>query len=131
MDVYFKTIGGAMTALVLCLALSKAGKDYGLLLGTLACCMILAAAAAYLDPVVSFFQELEELIPLDSAMLQILLKTVGISIVGEVAAMICADCGNSALGKAVQLLTGVLILWLALPLLQTLLDMIRQILEAL
>lgn len=131
MDVYFKTIGGAMIALILCLALSRAGKDYGLLLGVLSCCMILMAVVAYLEPIVAFFLDLVDLIPMDSSILQVLLKTVGISIVGEIAAMICTDSGNSALGKALQLLTSVLILWLSLPLLQTLLDMIRQILEAL
>lgn len=131
MDTYFKTVGGAMIALILCLSLSKAGKDYMLLLGVVACCMILAVAAAFLDPIILFFQELENMIPIDSSMLQILLKTVGISIIGEMASTICMDSGNSALAKAVQTLSTVVILWLTLPLLQILLDLIRQILEVL
>lgn len=130
MDIYMKTIGAALIALILCLTLSRTGKHYSMLLGILACCMVLAVAMAYLEPVVSFLDRLKDLISLDFALLEILMKTVGIGIVGEVAAMICTDSGNGALGKTLQLLTTILILWLSLPLLQTLIDLIGQILEA-
>lgn len=130
MDIYFKTIGIALIALFLCLVLSNAGKDYALLLGVLACCLAAAAAMRYLEPVVHFFHSLEELIPLDQNLLTVLVKTVGVGIVGELAAMICVDAGNSALGKAVQFMSSIMILWLALPLLQSLLDLVQEILEA-
>ncbi len=129
MDVFFKTIGCAMVALMLCLTLTGIGKDYTLLLATLSCCMVAAVAMAYLDPVIIFFRDLEALIPLEEDLLEILLKAVGISVIGELAVRICVDSGNSALGKSVQLMTSVTILWISLPLLQALLDLVRQILE--
>ena len=130
MDIYFKTIGGALIALVLFLTLSGTEKNYAMLLGLLACSMILGAAMTFLEPVLDFLSTLESLIELDIPLLQILLKAVGIAVIGDLAAMICVDGGNNAIGKALQLLTTLLILWLSLPLLQALLDIIRQILEA-
>lgn len=129
MDIYLKTVAGALVVLVLCLALSKQGKDFGLLLALLGCCMIAAVAVQFLNPVVSFFETLEKLIPLDNALLEVMLKAVGIGMIGEIAAMICADSGNAALGKALQVLTSVLILWLTLPLFEALLDLISGTLE--
>lgn len=131
MDIYFKALGAAMISLVLILTLSGTGKDYGILLMILASCLIICASFAFLSPVVVFFQDLTSMIHLDSELFSILLKTVGISMVGQIAALICADCGQAALGKTLQLMTNILILWLTLPLLQAMLDLIKEILEGL
>lgn len=129
MDIFYKTLGGAMIALLITLVMSGVGKDYSLLLGLLTCCMITAVALAYMEPIMSYFRQLEDLIPLDNGILGILLKITGIGIIGEIASLICNDSGNSALGKTLQLMTGVTILCMALPLLQMLMDLVAEILE--
>ncbi len=131
MDTYLKILAGTLMALVLCLVLSKQGTHFEMLLSLVTCCLILVGAASFLEPVISFFHSLEELIPLDSALLETVLKVVGIAMVGEIGTMICTDGGNAALGKALQMLTSALILWLSLPVLGALVDLIREILEAL
>ena len=129
MDIYLKALGGALLALLVCLVLSGTGKDFSMLLGLLTCCMITTVAMAYLDPVMAFLEQLEAMIPLDNSMLRILIKIMGIGIIGEVASLICSDSGSSALGKSLQLITGMMILWMALPLMQMLLDLIGEIME--
>ena len=124
-----KTLSGAILALLISLTLSGIGKNFSMLLGLLTCCLITAVAMAYLEPVTELFQQLEEMIPLDNGLLNCLMKMMGIGLVGEIASMICADSGNSAMGKTLQLLTTIVILWMALPLIQTLLDMIRGVLN--
>lgn len=131
MEGYFKAVPAALITAVLCLVLAKQGKDTAVLLTVLACVMILTAAMGYLSTVLEFFGTLEELVGLDSGYFQILLKVVGIGMVGEMASMVCADAGNSALGKALQILGTVLILCLSLPLFQGLLELIGSILEGL
>lgn len=131
MEGYFKAVAAALITAVLCLVLAKQGKDTAVLLTVLACVMILTAAMGYLSTVLEFFGTLEELVGLDSGYFQILLKVVGIGMVGEMASMVCADAGNSALGKALQILGTVLILCLSLPLFQGLLELIGSILEGL
>ena len=129
MDIFMKTLSGAILALLISLTLSGTGKNFSMLLGLLTCCLITAVAMAYLEPVTELFQQLEEMIPLDNGLLNCLMKMMGIGLVGEIASMICADSGNSAMGKTLQLLTTIVILWMALPLIQTLLDMIRGVLN--
>lgn len=129
MDGYLKAAAAALIASVFSLVLAKQGKDTALLLTVLVCAMILSAALGYLNTVIQFLETLEKLIGLKGDHFRILFKVVGIGITGEIASMICADAGNSALGKAVQILGTVLILCLSLPLFQGLLDLIGSILE--
>lgn len=128
MDMFFKAVAAALITAVLCLVLTKQGKDISLLLTVLACVMILTAAMGYLDSVLEFFHTLEGLIGLKSDHFRILLKVVGIGMVGEIATLICSDAGNAALGKALQTMGTVLILCLSIPLFQDLLALIEDIL---
>jgi stage III sporulation protein AD len=90
--------------------------------------MVGVLALTYLQPVVDFIRQLQATAQLDDGMLEILLKAVGIGLIGEIASLICADTGNAALGKSLQLLSAAVILWLSLPLLTQLLELLQQIL---
>lgn len=127
MDVFFRVCAGVLITVVLCLALNRQGKDITLLLGIGVCCMVLTAVISYLEPVIDFLQQLKSLGNLDSDMLGIMLKAVGIGLVGEIAALICSDAGNSAMGKTVQILAAAVILWLSLPLMTALLELVQEI----
>lgn len=131
MDGYIKAVAAGLITAVLCLVLAKQGKDLAVMLTILACVMILTTAMGYLGSLVGFFQRLEELVGLEGDHFQLLLKVVGVGLVGEMAAMICTDAGNAALGKAIQTLGTILILCLSLPLFQGLLELIENILGGL
>ena len=131
MDGFEKAAAAALITTVLCLVLAKQGKDTAMLLTLLVCAMILTVAMGYLRTVTDFFSTLEALVDLEGDHFRILLKITSISLLSETASMICADAGNAALGKALQILSTVLILCLSIPLLQQLLDLIRGILEGL
>lgn len=128
MTLFLKSAGGALVAVLLGLCLDRQGKDMGLILTLAALAMILAAAMACLFPVVDFLRELEALGALSSDVLDILLKIVGIGLIGEVTGLICADAGRASLGKALQLASGGLILWMATPIFQLLLELVQDIL---
>lgn len=128
MGVYLQAAAAVLLALILILTLNKQSKDISTLLSLAVCVMVAALAASFLEPVIAFLQQLQVLGQLDSGMLEILLKVVGIGFLGQLAAMVCEDAGNSAMGKALQILTSAVILWLAIPLLQNLMDLVGQIL---
>lgn len=117
-----------LLTVILGLALGKQGKEAGLLLTLAVCCMVGVLALNYLQPVVDFVRELQITAQLDDGMLKILLKSVGIGLIGEITSLICADTGNAALGKSLQLLSAAVILWLSLPLMTRFLDLLQQIL---
>ncbi len=128
METFFQAIAGAMIALILCLTLDKQDKQMSLMLTVAVCCMIGGLAAAFLKPVLEFLEHLQTLANLDGEMLRTLLKAVGIGLIAQVAGLVCNDAGNAALGKTLQMLAAAVILWLSVPLLQQLLDLLEQIL---
>ena len=124
-----KVISGSLIAAVLGLVLSKDSKDTALLVSVTACAMVAWAGFSYLRPVLSFFDTLMDMTQIDSDMLQILLKATGVGILGELTALVCADAGNSALGKTVQLASSMVIIWISIPLFEGLLRLIESVME--
>ena len=122
--------GAALVLLtvILALALGKQGKETALLITLAACCAVCCFAISYLKPVMEFIEKLRIVGDLDSESLKIMLKTVGIGLTGQIAGMVCADSGNSALAKALQILSAAVILWLSLPLMTRLLELVEEIL---
>ena len=116
-----------MVASVLGLTLSRQGKEMTALLTVGVCSMVIITAVSFLKPVLEFLRHLESTGNLNSDMVAILFKAVGIGLVSEIAAMICADAGNASMGKALQMLSSAVILWLSIPVFQALLELIQQI----
>lgn len=127
MTAYLNAVAGVLIAAVLGVVLSRQGKDISLLLSLAVCCMVLLVAVRYLEPVMEFLDTLATLSNLDSDLMNTMLKVVGIGLIAELASLICADSGNSAMGKAVEFLAAGAVLWLSIPMMTTLLELIQQI----
>ena len=128
MDIIFKLIASALITAVLSLLLSKKDKEIGMLLTLAACCMMLLLAFSYLKPLTEFLRQLQHFGQLDANIMQILLKSVGIGLITEIAASVCTDLGNASLAKTLQLVSTILILYLSLPLLTGLMELVGEIL---
>ncbi len=131
MDLFWKAIGAALICAILALLLAKQAPDMGLLMTLAGCCLIALAAMNYLGQITDFLARLEQSTGLDQALVGLLMKIVGLGIVGEFAVMVCTDAGNTALGKVLQLLTSLAILWVSLPLFEALLELIDRTLVGL
>lgn len=129
MDNFVKAAAAVLVTVIICLVLAKQDKDYALVVSLAVCSMVAAAAVVYLEPVISFFRQLQRLGNMEGETLQILLKSVGIGLLAEIVCMVCQDAGNGALGKAVQILSTAVILWLSLPLMESLLELIGKVLS--
>lgn len=128
MDTFLKACAAVMIALVLCLMLNKNAKDISLLLSIVVCTMLALMVASFLEPILDLFETLEHLSELNSDMIHIIVKSVGIGLVGDIASDICVDAGLSAPGKTLRVLASTVIIWLSIPLFQTLLELIQEIL---
>lgn len=113
---------------IMVLALGKEGKQSALLLVLAVCAMVGVLALGYLSPVVDFMKRLSAIGQINGQMLGILMKVVGIGLIGELASLICADSGHASLGKVLQILSAAVILRLALPLLEQLLELLERVL---
>lgn len=127
MDKFIQCCGAVLIAVILTLLIGKERKDLGLLLSAGACAMVAISALQYLRPVLQFISQLESLGNLDDSIVSVLLKVVGIGMLGEIAGLICTDSGNSALGKTLQYMSAAVIIWLSLPLFSMLMELLQRI----
>ena len=130
MNDFIKAVAISLIAVILSLILTKQNKDISVLLVMAVCALTLIAAMGYFHPIIDFLRNLKTIGQLDAQLFGILLKAVGIGVLSEVAGLICTDTGNGALGKSIQILASGVILWIALPLLNNLLQLIENVLEA-
>jgi stage III sporulation protein AD len=128
MEHFFQAAAAVMAAVVLWIMLSKQGKEYALLLSIGACALIMILMFRFLEPVLDQLKQLEALGNLQPEWLNVMLKAVGIGIVVEMGSLICTDAGNAALGKTLQFLGTGAILWLSIPLVDSLIKLLQQIL---
>jgi len=131
MDDLFKCVACILVASILSVILSSNRKEFSILLAILVCSLIGITAVTYLSQILSFLKRIELTSNLNGSMITILFKTVGISIVSEIAIMICNDSGNTAFGKVLNVLTTAITLWICMPLFTELLDLMENILQAL
>ena len=130
MDIFIKATAGTLIAVILCLVLSKERKDTSILLVIAVCSMVAAVAIGYLQKVISFIETLENVGNLNTELISILLKCVGIGLLSQISSMICTDSGNAALGKVLQILASAVVLWLCIPLFTQLLELVEDIMGA-
>lgn len=128
MERFYTLTAGALLTMVLALTIRKQNGELSMLLGLCGCVLVLAGMAQFLRPVMDFIRHIEKVASLDPQMLPILLKITAVSVTAEMAVLVCSDAGNGALGKSLQILAAVVILWLAIPMLEALLNMVERIL---
>ncbi len=128
MSTYLQMVSLVLVTVILCIVLNRQGKDISVLLTILVICAVLGAVATYLHPVIDFVTHLQTIGNLDANVISILWKAVGIGLLGEISSMVCQDSGNSSLGKAIQIMTTVTVVWMSIPLMNALLDLIQKIL---
>ena len=128
MSIFVKASALALIVSVLYQMVSGRNKEIGTLLLVLGSCVILITAVSYIEPVFAFIRKLQTLGKLNNEMLEILLKSVGIGLLAEISVLVCNDMGNASMGKTLQILATAAILWLSLPMLNSLLDLIGYLL---
>ena len=129
MDGMLKAAAAALIAAMLGIVLQRQGKEYAFVLVLAITVMGACLTLSYIKPVISFLERLRVIGNMDSEILKILLKAVGIGLIGEISATICTDSGNSSLGKMLQLLSAAVILYLSLPVLEQVMNLIVEVLE--
>lgn len=123
-----KTAAVAVIGAVLGLVLKKNSPEISLLLAMAVSCAILSLAVVLLEDVLDFITNLTELTNISSASVSAVMKAVGIGIVSRLASDVCKDSGQSAAASSVELAGTVAALFVALPLMETVLEMIRSLL---
>ena len=128
---FWKTTAIVLLTVILSLSLDKTERDISAVMGIVALCIAACAAVTILNPVLNYLVELQRLFHLPDGLISILLKAVGIALVAELSASICADAGNASLGKMLQILGGAAVLTLSVPIFRTLMTIIKEMIGGL
>ena len=126
MELYLRGCSAAMIGLILTLIVGHSRKDFGILISIAVCSMLVICAASYLKPVIGYLDKLRMMGNLDSEVIEILIKAVGIGFLTEISVLICNDAGNASMGKVLQFMGSSVILWLSIPLFQMLTELLQR-----
>ena len=114
-----------VVAVILAAVLKKSSKELAILLTLAACAIMAVMGMQLLDPILSFFAKLRGFAGLDSELLTPVLKTIGIGLLSQLCANVCSDAGETAVAKLVELCAAVLSIYVCLPLLEAVLEMME------
>ena len=128
MERFLQAVAIVLVAAVMWIVLSKQSKEYALVLSVGVCCVVLLIMFRFLEPVLELLNQLQTMGNLQPEWLSVMLKAVGIGLVVEIGMLICTDAGNAALGKVLQILGSIAVLWLSIPLMNGLIKLLEQIL---
>ena len=126
MELFLQAAVIAVVTVVLTAMLKKTNRELALLLSLAACVLIGVFLTQLAEPVVTFLLKLRDLAGLDNALMTPMLKTIGIGLLTQLSANICADAGENAIAKLVEVCGGLLALYVALPLMEAVIDMVEQ-----
>lgn len=119
----------ALAAAVLGELLKRSNKDYAILLtaagAVLAVSFVLRAAEPLIEKITGLAGGGELL----GLCLPVMLKAVGLTIIGQLAAHVCKDAGESALAFGVELATKAAVLAAAMPVVSRLFEYLKEIME--
>lgn len=127
MEAFWKAAAVILLTVILSAALGKTEKDISVVLSVTACCIVMAVVVHYLSDVIAFLWRLGSSSDGQSQVMSSLLKASGIALTAELTALISSDAGNSSLAKAMEILGNAAILFLSLPLLETFLTTIQEL----
>ena len=128
MELVIRIAAAALLAAMTALLLRRRNPELSVPLAAAVCCFALLAAAALLRPILALLRELVELSGLGEAYFLPVLKCVAIGLLCRAATDLCRDAGQSAMAGAVETGGTVAALFAALPLLQSLLALLRELL---
>jgi stage III sporulation protein AD len=128
MDRFYVAVAGILVTCILSITIHKYNAEIASLLVLCGCCLVAWIAMGFLSPIIGFLRRLQQLGAVNEEMLGGLLKVTAVAFTGEIAAGVCADSGNASLGKSLQMLASVVIVYLSLPMFQALLDLVERIL---
>ena len=115
----------AVIGVVLGTVIKKTNRETALLLSIAGCIVIGIFLFRLIDPLVEFCLKLRNLAGLDKNILSPVLKSVGIGLLTQITSKICNDAGESAVGSIVELCGSVVTLYVAIPLMNAVLELVE------
>ncbi len=124
MEGFLQLVALVILAVVACLVLKLQNPPLSMALGLTALIGLCVYGFTTLSSVLTILERLEDLTGLDDQILSPVLKTALVGILTNMTAAICGDGGQAGMGKMVEICGSTLALYLSMPLISAVLDML-------
>ena len=128
MDLLFRVLIMGIIGSTLVLLIRPKAPEIGLLLAITVSVLILLLAVELLRGIFDFVETLQAAANLSPQVITPVMKAVGIGILTRISSDICKDAGQHAIANVVELFGTLTALFVALPLMQTVFQMIGRLL---
>ena len=99
-----------------------------MLLSMAVCVLSLLVIVRFFAPILEFTEKLREISGLNSAVTAPLTKVAGLGVLTQVSCSLCEDAGEKALAKTVEICGAVFAVYVSLPLMSTVLELLEGVL---
>ncbi len=117
-----------LAGVVLALMLRQQKSEYALYISLATAILILVFSVDRLAVVMETIRKIEAYIQIDSALIKILIKMIGITYVAEFATGICRDAGFGALGSQIEMFAKLSVMAVSVPILLALIETVEGLL---
>ncbi len=125
MELLIKSAAVCVSAAVIATVIKKDNPAVALLLTIAAGCVAIYAFLSPVGEIVGFLNEIADTAGINPPVLTAIVRGLGIAIIARFAGDICKDSGMSAASSAVELAGSTAILYVALPVIRTVFQMIK------
>ena len=128
MDIIFKIIGVGLITCIAALIIKPVRSDFAMLISMVGGVIILVMILSSLATAINLISSIANQTGIDSHLLSLVFKIIGVGYLTEFTASLCADTGSSGLGDKVLLGGKVVILVMALPIITSILSIVMELL---
>ena len=114
-----------ITGVLLALQIRHTKPEYAVYLSVATGVFLLLLAAQRLEVVVESVRLIQSSISIQSSYIQVLLKIIGITYIGQFSSGICKDAGYGSIGAQIEIFTKLYIMVLSMPVLLALMETIH------
>ena len=125
--IIFKVVGMAIITAILVIVIRQEKPELAFLLSLLTGISIFLLLMGEIKTIIRLIEDLAYEAKIDIIYFNTILKIMGIAYIGEFGAQITKDAGESALAGKIELATKIIIMFMALPVMITLIETIIEL----
>ena len=119
----------ALIAAVLSMVLKQYKPEYSLFISIAAGVLIFLSVIAVIEPIVSFIGELTDRAGLEGVYGEVLIKSLAVCYITQLACDCCKDAGENAIAGKLQIAGKIAVLLIALPMFKSLTEIVAGLID--
>ena len=123
-----KIVGIGLVTCMCVIIVKPIKPEVAIIVGICGGILVLSQTINYIFDIVTTFTSIVEKTGLNTNLLKIVLKIVGIGYLCEFSANLCTDTGNTSIGEKIIFAGKILILFISLPIVTNIIDIIMELL---